>query len=59
MNIKIELDAAKVRQIHHSIFSTKDALSTFEAEAFLLLHGDQLLDGLNGFTREFLKNKLE
>jgi hypothetical protein len=58
MNIKLEPDAAKIRQIHHSLFSTKDALSTAEAEAFLLQHGDQLLDGLNSYGREFLKRKL-
>jgi hypothetical protein len=58
MNIKLEPDAAKIRQIHHSLFSTKDALTTFEAEAFLFLPGDQLLDGLNGYVREFLKRKL-
>jgi hypothetical protein len=59
MSIKLELDAAKIRQIHHSLFSTKNALTTQEAEAFLLLHGDQLLDGLNGFVRTFLQTKLK
>lgn len=27
-------------------------------ESFLLLHGDQLLDGINGYVREFLKDQL-
>lgn len=56
--IKVEVTPARLRQIHHSLFSTKDSLSTEEAEAFLLLHGNQLQNGINGYIREFLKRKL-
>jgi hypothetical protein len=36
---------------------TRDA-RTKEAEAFLLLQGDQLTAGLNNYVREFVKGKL-
>ena len=55
---KIELTPDRLRQIHHGLFSTKTQLTTPKAEAFLLVHGEELLDGLNGYVREFLKRKL-
>jgi hypothetical protein len=56
--VAVEINADKLRQIHHGLFSTKEQLTTTKAEAFLFVHGEELLEGLNGYVREFLKKKL-
>lgn len=58
MKLAIELDAARLRQIHHGIFSTKEQLTSPKAEAFLLVHGEELTDELHKTIRDFLKQKL-
>ncbi|HJT71108.1 MAG TPA: hypothetical protein VJ731_12980 [Terriglobales bacterium] len=58
MSVELKSTPERLRQIHHSLFSTKNQLSTKEAEAFLLFYGDQLTTSLNDHVREFIKEKL-
>jgi|CZKR01.1.fsa_nt_gi hypothetical protein len=56
--IFLEVTAANLCQIHHSLFSTRANMRTPKAQAFLLVHAEGLTAELHKTIRDFLERKL-